>query len=986
MEHGSYLSEEVIYVNQNTNYEQTHEEIPGIDTRINWIINYLHRPVAINLENTIIGLLSLFAFFSRFIDLGARVMSHDESLHVFYSWQLASGGGFVHTPMMHGPLLFELTAFINALFGANDFTSRFVPAILGTLIVIVIPQLLKKWLGRTGAILGSILFVISPYMLYYSRYIRHDTIVIAWLLLALTAILGYLHSRKELFLFVLTIALALMFSTMEITFIYLAILASFLFARLVINHGFHWKEIREAAEFDLLILMVALGAFFSSTIFLPILNPIFNKISGKPFVDLAVLGSQGPEWVSGPYGIRLIVLFVVVSLLGTVIGYVWGRLRWIRLALIFLIINVSTFTTLFTNPSGLASGFIGSLGYWLSQQGVARGGQPWYYFLIVFPIYEYLPILGGMAAAIYFSIKRKSLSSESRLFVPLLVWWAVGIFSALSLAGEKMPWLSTHIVVPFILLTAWLVGQITESRTDGHKGQRLLRQFSLIVFLLLALLTVRTSVFANYVNYDYSTEFIDYAHGAPGVKWVMKDIEEIANHTGAGKDLKIAFDDEVAWPMSWYLKNYPNRIYFGSDPNPNSLDAPVVIAGPKNWQKVEMILGSNYHRFEVIRMWWPIEDYKNLSLQKILNALGNPEMRSALWDILWNRDYTKYSALTGASMQPPSSWPLNEKMRVFVRKDIALQMLSFSLGKTILPESAQAENAYASITREETPIKVIQLSNVNNPRNLAVAKDGSIYVADTGNSRMVKFNPKGEKLLAWGGKTPDGQQKANPGTFNEPWGIALDADQNVLVVDTWNHRIQKFSPDGKFIQEWGTAGVAADGMDRFWGPRGIAVSKAGVIYVTDTGNKRVIAFSPEGKALFMFDSTGDAALNEPVGIAVSPDGNVLVADTWNLRVAIFSPAGKYITSFSVQAWTNDSLENKPYIAADQSGQVYITDPGSSRVIRFSPEGKPLFAFGKLGMDEKSFGLPIGIAADSEDRIWVIDSINNRLEQFSLSGQ
>ncbi|MCA1644527.1 MAG: hypothetical protein LC797_03340, partial [Chloroflexi bacterium] len=67
----------------------------------------------------------------RFWDLGAKAFHHDESLHAFYSWRLYDGQGYVHDPMMHGPLLFELNALIYLLFGASDFTARLVPALVG---------------------------------------------------------------------------------------------------------------------------------------------------------------------------------------------------------------------------------------------------------------------------------------------------------------------------------------------------------------------------------------------------------------------------------------------------------------------------------------------------------------------------------------------------------------------------------------------------------------------------------------------------------------------------------------------------------------------------------------------------------------------------------------------------------------------------------------------------------------------------------------
>ncbi|HLF28010.1 MAG TPA: SMP-30/gluconolactonase/LRE family protein [Anaerolineae bacterium] len=774
---------------------------------------------------------------------------------------------------------------------------------------------------------------------------------------------------------------------METTFIYLAIFASFLALRAVAAHGLRWRAIRASAEFDLLIVLTTLGAFFSSSIALLVLNPIWQALTGAPFVDVKVLDTQGLEWAAGPDSLRLWSLLAIFAIAAVIVGLRWGGKRWLKLAGLFLAITVTLFTTFFSNLDGIGTGFIGSLGYWLSQQGIARGSQPWYFYFIVFPLYEYLPLIGGLFAGVFYLVRRKSLSAFSRAFVPFALWWAALIFLALTLAGEKMPWLSTHIAVPFILLTGWWIGQMLESvwRWSHSVRQRLRtigRGAAIGGVTTLALLTIRTSIAVNYINYDYTTEFIGYAHGAPGVKWALADIAAIANHTGVGRDLKIAYDDDVSWPMSWYLRDYPNAAFFGDQPNREALDAPVVLAGPKNWPKLERLLGDRYHRFEVIRLWWPIEAYKNLTWDRILRVLFEPDMRAAVWDIVWARDYTRYAELTSQNLNPPADWPLAERMRVYVRKDIAAQMLSLSLGSMMLPDLPAQADAYASVRRASAPEQVIAEAGLNAPRGVAVAPDGSVYVADTGNSRIVKFDRAGKVLTTWGGKMPAGQIPPAPGMFNEPWGLAVDTQGNVFVADTWNHRIQKFDASGEFLLEWGREGQASDGPDKFWGPRGIAVSTDGRVYVTDTGNKRVAVFDATGNFLFDFDTSGEGWLDEPVGIALGPDGNAYVADTWNLRVAVFSAEGKLMTSWPVQGWASDSLDNKPYLAVDTQGRVYVTDPDGYRVIVFSPAGQALAAFGQYGAEEDAFGLPTGIGVEPDGRLWVADAGNNRLAGFA----
>lgn len=117
---------------------------------------------------------------------------------------------------------------------------------------------------------------------------------------------------------------------------------------------------------------------------------------------------------------------------------------------------------------------------------------------------------------------------------------------------------------------------------------------------------------------------------------------------------------------------------------------------------------------------------------------------------------------------------------------------------------------------------------------MAIAPDGSLYVADTGNHRIQQFDAHGNFVRQWGG------QGAGNGQFNEPWGVAVAPDgQFVYVCDTWNHRIQKFTADGKFVLAWGTNGVTDGQLGQqgiFWGPRAVAVDSLGRVYVTDTGN------------------------------------------------------------------------------------------------------------------------------------------------------
>src|SRR5712692_9609221 len=154
----------------------------------------------------------------RFWDLGYKALHHDESLHAFYSWRLYDGEGYVHDPMMHGALLFELNALAYLLFGANDFTARLVPALFGVAII-GLPFLLRHELGRAGAIAASLIFVISPAFLYFSRFIRHDIYVDAFTLLLIIGVFRYLATGQKNWFFTACVSAALLFATKEDFFI-----------------------------------------------------------------------------------------------------------------------------------------------------------------------------------------------------------------------------------------------------------------------------------------------------------------------------------------------------------------------------------------------------------------------------------------------------------------------------------------------------------------------------------------------------------------------------------------------------------------------------------------------------------------------------------------------------------------------------------------------------------------------------------------------
>ncbi|MEM5774496.1 MAG: NHL repeat-containing protein, partial [Anaerolineaceae bacterium] len=494
-------------------------------------------------------------------------------------------------------------------------------------------------------------------------------------------------------------------------------------------------------------------------------------------------------------------------------------------------------------------------------------------------------------------------------------------------------------------------------------------------------------------NYDLPTEFLVYAHGGNGPKQMLAQIEEISRRTTDGLGVQIAYDEDGIYPFWWYLRDYPNHWWFGTDPTRELRDYPLIIASEKLFGKMESVVQNNYVKFEYVRLWWPNQDYFNLTWERVWNAISNPDMREAIFNIWLNRDYEKYAALTGSGNFTLENWQPADRIRLYIRKDVVGDMWNYGSAPA-MSGAIQADPYEASLLRLNPDVVIGSAGSgagqFASPRDVAVAPDGSIYVADQYNHRIQHFSETGELLHMWGSFGNINENTALPGTFNEPWGVAVGADGSVYVSDTWNYRIQKFTADGQFIKEWGYSGQGETG-DSFYGPRGIAVSSDGKLFVADTGNKRIVVFSTEGDFLTQFGSTGMdiGEFDEPVDVALDEQGNVYVTDTWNQRVQVFTPTanGDYypVLSWEINGWFSQSIENKPFIAVDSANRyVYVTDPEGYRVLQFDTAGRFIRGWGDFSTDISGFGLPIGINVDAAGRVWVSDTGNNRVMRFDLS--
>src|SRR3990172_260031 len=242
-----------------------------MDQKRNWLERPIHSSLpALTNEIAIFAVVILLAFVTRFYSLGLRVMSHDESLHTYFSWLLYRGQGYQHSPMMHGPFQFHSIALSYFLFGVSDFTSR-IPVALFSIATVWMVWYWRRYLGNWGALIAGLLLVISPYMLYYGRYVRNESYAGFAGILRLYAILRYLEIGDKRYLYLVTLATVLHFTAKETAFIYTAQALLFLGFYFIVRIPRQPWEARFAhyrafiIALTLVVLFASLGAGFALT-------------------------------------------------------------------------------------------------------------------------------------------------------------------------------------------------------------------------------------------------------------------------------------------------------------------------------------------------------------------------------------------------------------------------------------------------------------------------------------------------------------------------------------------------------------------------------------------------------------------------------------------------------------------------------------------------------------------------------------------------
>ncbi|GAC1472337.1 MAG: hypothetical protein PVS3B1_11580 [Ktedonobacteraceae bacterium] len=630
----------------------------------------------------------------RFWGLGDKPLHHDESLHAYFSLQLMHNlenwqscfkrtiSCYKYDPLLHGPFQFHAIALMYKIsqwlgapeHGVNTTTVRLAAAISGTVIV-GLPYLLRDYLGRFASWLACFLLAISPSMLYYSRFAREDIYMACFTLLLIVAVGRYMRDRRGGWLIVAALAFVLSYATKEATFLSIAVFGSFFVGLLVWELGTRIPvraRLRSKAAYVRYIPATAapLGLVVLALLCAPLARWFFSWMKDAAIYitnNTAASDTLVQHLKDQTLGI-LPVLWIALSLC-VLASFVYKRLRkrpdsngsertglakrvdpvrqplldalvtmpllhWFCALLAGAALFVLLFSVFFTNfPQGIADGIWQGLYYWMKQQQVARGGQPWFYYLLLIPLYEQVGFIFGIAGIV------RCLRHPSR-FRLFLIYWLLGNAFIYSWAGEKMPWLVIHIVMPMVVLAAlglepvvlrvvnlvkkWqtttknLYYRVQSSKKKNTRAT-IGTTFGALIAIVLVVLTLQNMFQVSYVHYaDGPHEMLIYVQTTTDINIVMSKVETLDQQLYAGKhQVHIGVVPDANWPFYWYLRDYTNVCY-GFPTSCAKTNPEVIITGGDNIAAYQSQYASDtvqgqasaflFHQYH-LRMWWD-EGYK----------------------------------------------------------------------------------------------------------------------------------------------------------------------------------------------------------------------------------------------------------------------------------------------------------------------------------------------------------------------------------------
>ncbi len=330
--------------------------------------------------------------------------------------------------------------------------------------------------------------------------------------------------------------------------------------------------------------------------------------------------------------------------------------------------------------------------------------------------------------------------------------------------------------------------------------------------------------------------------------------------------------------------------------------------------------------------------------------------------------------LLGVAVAPLLAWSLIRWARnsSLIRTGLSLALLATAIGCSSRPAN---EFPLSSQLFEKVQIigsRGTVLGQFNKPRSLAIDAQDNLYVVDM-TGRVQKFSSNGTFLLSW--QMPQTDK-------GKPKGMGRDLAGQIIVVEPHYARINHFTPEGKLTAQWGFQGTNVGELTL---PRSVAMNSRGTLFVSEyTTVDRVQWFTESGKkwgGVLGRPGHGPGEFNRAEGLGVDAADRLYVADSCNHRIQIFSSNAVFLATYGS---AGDGLGQMSYpydIQVDSSGRQFVCEFGNSRVQVFDARHRPVEILGELGSRPGQFNNPWSLALDSAGNLYIADAMNHRVQKF-----
>ncbi|QNK59516.1 YIP1 family protein [Paenibacillus sp. PAMC21692] len=297
------------------------------------------------------------------------------------------------------------------------------------------------------------------------------------------------------------------------------------------------------------------------------------------------------------------------------------------------------------------------------------------------------------------------------------------------------------------------------------------------------------------------------------------------------------------------------------------------------------------------------------------------------------------------------------------------------------------------------------------PQDLFIDKNNRLYIADTGNNRIVMMDVQGNILRTYG---TDESLTKETGKLNEPRGVFVGDDGTLFVADTGNKRLAEFDPNGTFVRSFEQPDSELLGADFVYQPVKVVMDSRGFFYVVSQGTQKgLMMLDPEGKFRGFFgankvqisfvdalvhtfyskDQRKGKVVNLPYSfnnVALSPNGFIYTTTTGqsSKQVRKLNAVGGDIFPNDSRDFSDKSfhygtlIQNFVDVAIDRRSNMTIIDKQYGRMYQYDEMGRMLYAFGSNGSGYGMTSAPVALEVDEQGNLYVLDEVRNLIQTFS----